>query len=212
MTSPTSALYAGNISEKKINLGKSLRYFGDGFQIAKVLGNKRLWRIPVMDGEFICEEFAYQTKAIGGGNFLILGKTIDALLKASEKAVSEINKIKNVILPFPGGIVRSGSKVGSKYKNLIASTNFEYCPTLRGIVNSKLDHTSNFVLEIVIDGLTESDIIEVLRWSQSQKKMPKLHDLVTRKSVRELELVIREGFDSLGKTQANTFTKYLPNI
>ena len=163
MTSPTSALYAGNISEKKINLGKSLRYFGDGFQISKVLGNKRLWRIPVMDGEFICEEFAYQTKAIGGGNFLILGKTIDALLKASEKAVSEINKIKNVILPFPGGIVRSGSKVGSKYKNLIASTNFEYCPTLRGIVNSKLDHTSNFVLEIVIDGLTESDIISAMR-------------------------------------------------
>ena len=163
MTSPTSALYAGNISEKKINLGKSLRYFGDGFQIAKVLGNKRLWRIPVMDGEFICEEFAYQTKAIGGGNFLILGKTIDALLKVSEKAVSEINKIKNVILPFPGGIVRSGSKVGSKYKNLIASTNFEYCPTLRGVVNSKLDNTSNFVLEIVIDGLTESDIVSAMR-------------------------------------------------
>ena len=163
MTSPTSALYAGNISEKKINLGKSLRYFGDGFQIAKVFGNKRLWRIPVMDGEFICEEFAYQTKAIGGGNFLILGKTIDALLKASEKAVSEINKIKNVILPFPGGIVRSGSKVGSKYKNLIASTNFEYCPTLRGVVDSKLDNTSNYVLEIVIDGLTESDIISAMR-------------------------------------------------
>ena len=85
------------------------------------------------------------------------------MLKVSEKAVSEINKIKNVILPFPGGIVRSGSKVGSKYKNLIASTNFEYCPTLSGIVNSTLDHTSNFVLEIVIYGLTESDIISAMR-------------------------------------------------
>ena len=84
-----------------------------------------------MDGEFICEEFAYQTKAIGGGNFLILGKSIDALLKVAEGAVSEMSKIKNIILPFPGGIVRSGSKVGSKYKNLIASTNFEYCPSLR---------------------------------------------------------------------------------
>jgi len=163
MTSPTSAVFSGNISADKIPLGNSLRYFGDGYQISKFLDNKRFWRIPVMDGEFICEEFAYQTKAIGGGNFLILGKSIDALLKASEKAVSEINKIKNVILPFPGGIVRSGSKVGSKYKNLIASTNFEYCPTLRGVVDSKLDNTSNYVLEIVIDGLTESDIISAMR-------------------------------------------------
>ena len=74
MTSPTSALYSGNVSEKKISLGKALRYFGDGFQISKVVDGKRLWRIPVMDGEFICEEFAYQMKAVGGGNFLILRK------------------------------------------------------------------------------------------------------------------------------------------
>ena len=163
MTSPTSALYSGNVSEKKISLGKSLRYFGDGFQISKVVDGKRLWRIPVMDGEFICEEFAYQMKAVGGGNFLILGKSIDALLKVAEKAVSEINKLKNVILPFPGGIVRSGSKVGSKYKNLIASTNFEFCPNLRGVVDSKLDDESNYVLEIVIDGLSESDISKAMQ-------------------------------------------------
>ena len=163
MTSPTSALYSGNISEKKINLGKSLRYFGDGFQISKVVDGKRLWRIPVMDGEFICEEYAYQMKAVGGGNFLILGKSIDALLKVAEKAVSEINKLRNVILPFPGGIVRSGSKVGSKYKNLIASTNFEFCPNLRGVVDSKLDNESNYVLEIVIDGLSESDISKAMK-------------------------------------------------
>jgi formylmethanofuran--tetrahydromethanopterin N-formyltransferase len=163
MTSPTSALYAGNLGEKKINLGNSLRYFGDGFQISKLIGEKRLWRIPVMDGEFLCEEFAYQMKAIGGGNFLILGESIDALLKVAEKAVSEMNKIKNIILPFPGGIVRSGSKVGSKYKNLIASTNFEYCPSLRGLVKSKLDQKSNYVLEIVIDGISEDDIKKAMR-------------------------------------------------
>ena len=162
MTSPTSALYSGNISEKKISLGKALRYFGDGFQISKVVDGKRLWRIPVMDGEFICEEFAYQMKAVGGGNFLILGKSIDALLEVAEKAVLEINKLKNVILPFPGGIVRSGSKVGSKYKNLIASTNFEFCPSLRGVVDSKLDNESNYVLEIVIDGLSELDISKAM--------------------------------------------------
>ena len=99
---------------------------------------------------------------MGGGNILILGKSIDALLEVAEKAVLEINKLKNVILPFPGGIVRSGSKVGSKYKNLIASTNFEFCPSLRGVVDSKLDNESNYVLEIVIDGLSELDISKAM--------------------------------------------------
>ena len=73
MTTPTTSVFSGNYSDDKINLGKSLRYFGDGFQISKVIGGRRYWRIPVMDGEFLCEEFAYKSKAIGGGNFLILG-------------------------------------------------------------------------------------------------------------------------------------------
>ena len=163
MTSPTSALFSGNMSDKKINLGKSLRYFGDGFQIAKKIGDKRYWRIPVMDGEFICEEYAYQTKGIGGGNFLILGKNIESVLNVAELAVSKINQLKNVILPFPGGIVRSGSKVGSKYKNLIASTNFDFCPGLKGLVSSKLNNGVNCVLEIVIDGLSEDDIKNAMR-------------------------------------------------
>ena len=163
MTSPTSALFSGNMSDKKINLGKSLRYFGDGFQIAKKIGDKRYWRIPVMDGEFICEEYAYQTKGIGGCNFLILGKNIESVLNAAELAVSKINQLKNVILPFPGGIVRSGSKVGSKYKNLIASTNFDFCPGLKGLVSSKLNNGVNCVLEIVIDGLSENDIKNAMR-------------------------------------------------
>ena len=139
MTSPTSAVFSGNISDDKIPLGNSLRYFGDGYQISKFLDNKRFWRIPVMDGEFICEDFAYQMKGIGGGNFLVLGNNIESVLGAVERAVKKMNEVKNVILPFPGGIVRSGSKVGSKYKNLIASTNFEYCPSLRGVITkSKL--------------------------------------------------------------------------
>ncbi len=116
-----------------------------------------------MDGEFICEDYAYQTKGIGGGNFLILGENIESVLNAAELAVSKINQLKNVILPFPGGIVRSGSKVGSKYKSLIASTNFEYCPGLKGLVKSKLNKKVNSVLEIVIDGLSEDDIKNAMR-------------------------------------------------
>ena len=159
MTSPTSAVFSGNISADKIPLGNSLRYFGDGYQISKFLDNKRFWRIPVMDGEFICEDFAYQMKGIGGGNFLVLGNNIKSVLSAVERAVKKMNEVKNVILPFPGGIVRSGSKVGSKYKNLIASTNFEYCPSLRGVTTkSKLNKDTNCVLEIVIDGINREDI------------------------------------------------------
>ena len=163
MTTPTTSVFSGNYSDEKINLGKSLRYFGDGFQISKVIGGRRYWRIPVMDGEFLCEEFAYKSKAIGGGNFLILGNDVDNVLKAAEAAVLEMNKLKNIILPFPGGVVRSGSKVGSKYKSLIASTNSEYCPSLKGIIKSKINKGVNCVLEIVIDGLKFDDISNAMK-------------------------------------------------
>ncbi len=163
MTSPTSAVFSGNNGLEKIPLGNALRYFGDGFQISKFIGGKRFWRIPVMDGEFVCEDFAYQMKGIGGGNFLVLGDNIENVLDATEQAVKKMNKIKNIILPFPGGIVRSGSKVGSKYKNLIASTNFEFCPSLKGITDSKLDKQSKCVLEVVIDGINKEDIELAMR-------------------------------------------------
>ncbi len=163
MTSPTSAVFSGNKGDVKISLGNSLRYFGDGFQISKVINDKRYWRIPVMDGEFLCEDFAYQSKGIGGGNFLILGENIESVLNAAELAVKKIKKLKNIILPFPGGIVRSGSKVGSKYKGLIASTNFEYCPNLKGILKSKLDDRIKSVLEIVIDGISRQDIEKAMK-------------------------------------------------
>ena len=163
MTSPTSALFSGNSGDKNIKLGNSLRYFGDGYQISKKISKKRFWRIPVMDGEFVCEDFAYQMNGIGGGNFLILANSRINALKAAEVAVSAMKKIPNTILPFPGGVVRSGSKVGSKYKGLIASTNFEYCPSIRGIIDSKLSYDINSVMEIVIDGISEDDISNSIR-------------------------------------------------
>lgn len=163
MTSPTSALFSGNHGDKNIKLGNSLRYFGDGFQISKKISKKRFWRIPVMDGEFVCEDFAYQMNGIGGGNFLILANSRTNALKAAEVAVTEMKKIPNTILPFPGGVVRSGSKVGSKYKGLIASTNFEYCPSIKGIIDSKLSYDINSVMEIVIDGISEDDISNSIR-------------------------------------------------
>ena len=118
LTSPTSACFAGIHDGEKLPLGKNLRYFGDGFQIAKLINGKRYWRVPVMDGEFLCEETTGLTKAVGGGNFLILAADQSAALAACEAAIEAMRKVRNVIMPFPGGVVRSGSKVGSKYKAL----------------------------------------------------------------------------------------------
>ncbi len=163
MTTATTACFSGLDSEQKISMGKSLRFFGDGFQISKVINGKRFWRIPVMHGEFICEETSGVTKAIGGGNFLVLAKTARQGLTACEKAVDAIHKIPGVITAFPGGVVGSGSKVGSKYGFLTASTNEAYCPTLKGQVKSELNDDVGSVLEIVIDGLDEESINEAMR-------------------------------------------------
>ena len=164
LTSPGSACFAGLEGEKKLKLGSSLRFFGDGWQMSKVIGGRRFWRLPVMDGEFICEEKTGLTKkAVGGGNLLVLGRSHAAVLTACERAVKAIDKVADVITPFPGGIVRSGSKVGSKYKGQIASTNDAYCPTLKGAVNTALPLDVEAVMEIVIDGLTAPAIAKAMR-------------------------------------------------
>tara|TARA_B100000427_G_scaffold43961_1_gene32384 strand:+ start:3716 stop:4609 length:894 start_codon:yes stop_codon:yes gene_type:complete len=158
LTAPTTACFSGLETKEKINLGNAIRFFGDGFQISKKINDKKIWRIPVMEGEFIIEDKTSITAGIGGGNILIIGDSNKEVLKSAEAAVKEMTKVNNIILPFPGGIVRSGSKVGSKYKNLIASTNDAYCPTLKGITKTKLSKTNESVLEIVIDGTNEKDI------------------------------------------------------
>lgn len=163
LTAPTSALFAGIESDTKIPLGKNLRYFGDGFQIAKVIGGKRYWRVPVMDGEFLTEATTGQVSAVGGGNFLVLAESKPQALAACEAAIEEMRKIPNVIMPFPGGVVRSGSKVGSKYKTLGASTNDAFCPTLKGATKTDLSPEIESVMEIVIDGLTKEDIAQAMR-------------------------------------------------
>ncbi len=164
LTSPGSACYAGVESDKRIGLGQGPRFFGDGFQTAKRLGKKRFWRVPVMDGEFVIEETTgVVTDAVGGGNLIILGNDRAGLLTTAEAAVDAIGGVPDVITPFPGGIVRSGSKVGSKYKGAIASTNDAYCPTLRGRVKSDLGPDTVAVLEIVIDGLTSKSVADAMR-------------------------------------------------
>ncbi len=168
LTCPTAAAFSGIASDDQISLGKHLRYFGDGYQISKLLPNakgenKRYWRIPVMDGEFLTEETTGMVRAIGGGNFLVLGQSQPQVLAACEAAIEAMKAIPNVIMPFPGGVVRSGSKVGSKYPKMFASTNDAFCPTLKGVVKSELDMDIESVMEIVIDGLSFEDIAQSMK-------------------------------------------------
>jgi formylmethanofuran--tetrahydromethanopterin N-formyltransferase len=163
MTCPTTSCFNGLDAEQTVVVGGKLRYFGDGYQASKVLGNKRLWRIPVMEGEFLIDEVFGVQPAVGGGNFLVLGKDLSVTLQAVEAAV-EVMQIEGVILPFPDGVVRSGSKPGSKYKELPASTNDAYCPSLRGCApKTDLPEEVSCVLEIVIDGLDEAAVAESMR-------------------------------------------------
>ena len=158
LTCPGTACYGGIEGAEPLPLGRVLRYFGDGQESAKRIDGRRYWRIPVMDGEFLCEDTVGQQKAVGGGNFLILGRARAPVLAAAERAIAAMRQVPGVIMPFPGGVARSGSKIGSKYKGLSASSNLAYCPTVKGTVESALSPEIAAVLEIVIDGLTDEAV------------------------------------------------------
>jgi formylmethanofuran--tetrahydromethanopterin N-formyltransferase len=165
LTCPTTACFDG-LPEvpDRLTVGKALRVFGDGFQASKVIGGKRYWRIPVMEGEFLIEETFGMQKGVGGGNFLILADDADHALEAAEAAVDAMTNQPGVILPFPGGVVRSGSKVGSKrYKSMIATTNDAFDPTLRAVTASQVPEGVNSVLEIVLDGTDGPSIEAAMR-------------------------------------------------
>jgi formylmethanofuran--tetrahydromethanopterin N-formyltransferase len=165
LTCPTTACYDGlPDAPDRVGVGSALRFFGDGFQASKVIGGERFWRIPVMEGEFLVQEKFGMVKGVGGGNFLILARSADAALAAAEAAADAMAGQPGIILPFPGGVVRSGSKVGSRrIKSMIASTNDAFCPTLRAVTDSALPETVNSVLEIVINGIDADAITRAMR-------------------------------------------------
>jgi formylmethanofuran--tetrahydromethanopterin N-formyltransferase len=166
LTCPTTACYNGifdSPKEKRIRIGGGIRYFGDTYQKSKKLDDRRYWRIPVMDGEFLCEDYFGTITGVAGGNLLICGTRSATALQAAEAAVAAIRTEANIALPFPGGLVRSGSKVGSKYPKLKASTNDAYCPTLRGATATELPANCQAVYEIVIDGLSFEDVQAAMR-------------------------------------------------
>jgi formylmethanofuran--tetrahydromethanopterin N-formyltransferase len=159
MTCPTTAAFNGlPDADEQIPLGKHLRFFGDGYQKSKQLGRQRFWRIPVMDGEFLVEEKLGVQRGVAGGNIILQAVTQEAALAAARRGTQAIAELPGVITPFPGGVARSGSKVGSRYKALKASTAHAFCPTLRGRVASRLHEQANCAYEIVIDGVDEQSV------------------------------------------------------
>ena len=100
---------------------------------------------------------------MGGGNFILFGDSIEAVTTGCRAAIEAMNGVPGIITPFPGGVTRSGSKVGSKYKSLFASTNDAYCPTLKHITSTELEDRTNAVLEVVIDGLAPEDVAASMR-------------------------------------------------
>ena len=159
MTCPSTAVFDGAASgDEQVPLGKTLRFFGDGYQKSKQVAEKRFWRIPVMDGEFLVADMLTVNPGVAGGNIILQSTNRTAGLAAARRGSEAVNELPDVIAPFPGGVARSGSKVGSRYKQLIASTADAYCPSLRGRVESKLHPDANCAYEIVVDGIDEASV------------------------------------------------------
>ncbi|MEZ6072700.1 MAG: formylmethanofuran--tetrahydromethanopterin N-formyltransferase [Pirellulales bacterium] len=164
LTCATTAVFDGLAdAETRQPLGKALRFFGDGFQKSKLIGGRRYWRVPVMDGEFLVEDTVGVAKGIAGGNIILQARDQATALAAVRRAIDSVADLPDVVLPFPGGAVRSGSKVGSRYKKLIASTNDAYCPTLVGRVETKLHDGATCAYEIVLDSLDEASMTTAMR-------------------------------------------------
>jgi len=160
LTCPTTAVFDGlATAPDRFPVGGHVRFFGDGHEKTKIVAGSRFWRIPVMDGEFLVEESAGMAKGIGGGNFIVQGRSLEATLAAARRAVAAIADLPGVITPFPGGVVRSGSKVGSRSAALKASTNESFCPGLVGrAAHTGLHPEASSCVEIVIDGVDEAAV------------------------------------------------------
>jgi formylmethanofuran--tetrahydromethanopterin N-formyltransferase len=178
LTCPTTACFNDLPSASEtIPLGDWIRYFGDGYESQEpkdsgsrlsTLDSRLLWRIPVMDGEFLVDDVAGVERGIGGGNIVLHAESQLAGLAAAQRAAGALAKMPNIITPFPGGVCRAGSKVGSRHENLIASTDETYCPTLHDDIASRnvasqLVDGARCAYEIVINGVDFAAVSGAMR-------------------------------------------------
>ncbi len=166
LTAPTTAVWNSTDAGvgERFDIGKKLGFFGDGFQKSDKIHGRNVIRIPRMMGEFLIEEWIGYGRGIMGGNLWFFGDSEDSALEAAEKAVEAIRAVGGVVTTFPGGVCASGSKVGSRYKSLVASTNHRFCPTLRGSVkDSRIPEDVNSVSEVVFNGVSEERVREAMK-------------------------------------------------
>jgi formylmethanofuran--tetrahydromethanopterin N-formyltransferase len=154
LTCATASCFNVVENDNRIPLGRKLSYFGDGYQFRDVRYGRRVWVVPILGGEFIIDRRFCWQDGLMGGNLWLMGRDLDSALAAAERAVAAVREVPGVIMPFPGGVAASGSKAGSKYKFLFASTYAEYCPTLRETLGdqSRLPAGVGSVMEIIING------------------------------------------------------------
>ncbi|WP_088343710.1 MULTISPECIES: formylmethanofuran--tetrahydromethanopterin N-formyltransferase [Rhodomicrobium] len=161
---PGAACYAGLRAGPKILLGAGLRQFGDGFELRTEIGGRRLLRLPVMDGEFVCEAKAgLAVAAIGAAALLVMGRTIAETLAACDAAAAAMREMPDVILPAPGGVTRAALKAGSRSADLAISIDEAYCPTLTALAPSALAPDAGSALRLAVNGLTVAAVAAALR-------------------------------------------------
>jgi formylmethanofuran--tetrahydromethanopterin N-formyltransferase len=154
----------GAEADEKLKIGFKLKFFGDGYEKEGTISNRTVYKIPIMSGEFVIEGELGIKKGVAGGNFFVMAENQTAALVGAEVAVDAIKEVSGTITPFPGGIVASGSKVGSnKYKFMHATTNEKFCPSLCEDVESDIPAGINGIYEIVIDGVSEQAIKQAMK-------------------------------------------------
>ncbi|HUE71765.1 MAG TPA: formylmethanofuran--tetrahydromethanopterin N-formyltransferase [Pirellulaceae bacterium] len=161
LTCPTAACFNLIDSESYFRLGRKIAFFGDGFQKRIERHGRKLWWIPTLGGEFVLDRRFGYADGLMGGNLWYFGADESAALAAAERGVAAVEKCPGVIMPFPGGIAGSGSKAGSKYRFLFASTYEKFCPLLRDdpAAQSQLPAGVGSVMEIIINGQSLEAII-----------------------------------------------------
>jgi formylmethanofuran--tetrahydromethanopterin N-formyltransferase len=165
LTCPTTACFNLIDSDPYFKLGRKIALFGDGHQFRDVRFGRRVWVVPIMAGEFVLDRRFGFRDGIMGGNLWFMGETADAALLAAERSLRSVQETPGVIAPFPGGIAASGSKAGSRYSFLFASTNHPFCPTLRDKLGaeSQVPQSVASITEIIINGYDLETVTQATR-------------------------------------------------
>ena len=165
LTAPTTAVFDG-LPGAEERVKTAIHFFGDGYEEKREIGERKVWAIPIMGGWYIGEEDLGMVKGVAGGNFFVMGENQVAALMGAQAAVDAIAALVGVITPFPGGIVSSGSKVGTKaYEKygFAATTNEKYCPAIKDRVeDSEVPGGVKAIYEIVIDGIDEDSVKQAM--------------------------------------------------